>query len=80
VRYVDLSELSENVRIGILGQEAAQGYVVGFFVEDDDKANRYIRKLRFRFAVEVVSREHLTVGGAEVVYVRLRRAPRPGLP
>jgi hypothetical protein len=54
--YADLFNLTEDDRIAIIGQQVEQGLTVGFVVEDDDKADRYIEKLMNRFRVDVVTR------------------------
>lgn len=49
--YFDLHSLSEDERISVLGQQATThpGEILAFFVEDDPKADRYIRKLQASF-------------------------------
>ena len=42
--FTDLADLPEDERIRLIA-EAAKTKVVGFFVDDDAKADRYIRKL-----------------------------------
>lgn len=42
--FADLADLPEDDRIRIIA-ETAQTQIVGFFVDDDKKADRYIRKL-----------------------------------
>lgn len=39
-----------------MGQMAADGRTVGFFVDDDAKADRYLEKLQAGYAVRVISR------------------------
>lgn len=52
----DLFALPENERIRVIGK-AARTSVVGFFVETDAKADRYIGKLTKRFpSVRVIDR------------------------
>lgn len=55
--FADLAHLPEDDRILIIGETAQAGNRVGFFVEDDAKADRYIRKLTERFRVEVIERK-----------------------
>ena len=54
--YADLADLPEDDRITAIGQVAESGQVVGVFVDDDEKADRYITKLTTRFKVQVVKR------------------------
>lgn len=54
--YADLADLPEGRRIAIIGQ-AAESAVVGFFVDDDAKADRYIEKLRARYKVRLIDRK-----------------------
>jgi hypothetical protein len=44
--FADLADLPEDERIAIIGATAAAGQIVGFVVEDDEKADRYLTKLR----------------------------------
>jgi hypothetical protein len=52
--FADLADLPEDERIRIIA-ETAQTQVVGFFVDDDAKADRYIQKLGGR--VRVIERK-----------------------
>ncbi len=54
--FADLADLPEDERIAIIGQVASGGALVGFVVDDDDKADRYIKKLSERFKVRIVDR------------------------
>lgn len=54
--YADLADLPEDQRIQIIGRQAEQGGRIGFVVDDDVKADRYINKLTSQFPVEVVKR------------------------
>lgn len=55
--YADLGDLPEDAHIDMIGEAASRGALVGFIVDDDDKADRYISKLVERFkAVRVVDR------------------------
>jgi hypothetical protein len=67
--YADLFHLHEDARIEIIGQKAEQGERVGFFVDDDAKADRYIKKLTERFRVEVAERKSDSVAGTTFVKV-----------
>jgi hypothetical protein len=69
--YADLGHLPEDHRIGIIGGQAERGNTVGFFVENDAKADRYIEKLFQRFSVRLVTRRHLDLGGQDVVFVKV---------
>lgn len=55
--YADLADLPENERIAIIGQTAASGQVVGFFVDDDAKADRYLKKLLAGYSVRLIDRK-----------------------
>ena len=52
--YADLADLPEDVRIAMI-VAAAQTQIVGFFVDDEAKADRYIKKLGDR--VRVIERK-----------------------
>lgn len=54
--YADLADLPEDARIEMIGEMAARGLLVGFVVEDDEKADRYVGKLVDRFKVRIVDR------------------------
>lgn len=54
--FIDLYTLSEADRIDLIGNAAVNGAVVGFVVEDDEKADRYVKQLRERFQVHVIDR------------------------
>lgn len=56
--YLDLADLPENDRITAIGNMAMTGKVVAFIVEDDEKADRYLTKLRAKFP-KVVEVERL---------------------
>lgn len=53
--FADLADLPEDDRIKAIAATAAHGHVVGFVVEDDAKADRYITKLK-RYNVRVIDR------------------------
>lgn len=73
--YADLADLPEDDRIAIIGKTAATGRVVGFFVDDDAKADRYIKKLLDGHRVRVVDRQRdVIVKGT--VFVRIGPAER----
>jgi len=52
--YADLADLPEDERIDIIGRTAAGGQIVGFFVDDQKKAARYIKKLLANHAIRVL--------------------------
>lgn len=54
--YADLYELPEDRRIEVIAQVAAAGNVVGFVVEDDAKADRYVTKLK-AYPVRIIDRK-----------------------
>ena len=53
--FASLARLTENARIVVIAKTAAAGAIVGFVVEDDAKADRYLQKLA-AFPVRVVDR------------------------
>ena len=67
--YADLADLPEDDRIDIIGR-SAETTVVGFFVDDDKKADRYIAKLLKRFAVRLIERK-ANVLVKDTVFVRV---------
>lgn len=68
--YADLADLPEEERISIIGYRVQElGEVVAFVVEDNEKADRYIRKLLLDFNVRVVERGAGPV--ASTVYVKV---------
>ena len=52
----DLGALHENERIRMMADQVRSGCRVGFFVEDEEKADRYLRKLRVLVPLEVLYR------------------------
>jgi len=55
--YSDIADMPENERIHVIGETASAGSVVGFVVENDVKADRYLRKLQRWFpGVRVIDR------------------------
>jgi hypothetical protein len=65
--FADLADLPEDERIAIIA-ETAQTQIVGFFVDDDAKADRYIRKLGTRVRV-IERRPNFLVKGTVFVKV-----------
>lgn len=53
--YADLYELPEDERVRVIAEAAALGNIVGFVVEDDAKADRYVAKLN-AYPVRIVDR------------------------
>lgn len=60
--YADLADLPEDDRIAIIAAAAAEGNVVGFMVEDNAKADRYIEKLKAYPLVRFIDRGPGLVG------------------
>lgn len=54
--FADLADLPEDDRIDIIAQAARDGAIVGFVVEDDQKADRYVQKLRERGRTRIIGR------------------------
>lgn len=54
--YADIADLPEDDRLTIIGTAAAGGRLIGFVVDDDAKADRYIAKLTQRFKVRIIQR------------------------
>lgn len=68
--YADLADLSEDTRIQLIGEQAKLGKRVGFVVDNDEKADRYIAKLLVAFpGIEVASRNRGPVYGTILVAV-----------
>jgi hypothetical protein len=53
--YADLGDLPEDERIKVIAATAAAGEIVGFVVDDNPKADRYIKKLG-AYPVRVIDR------------------------
>lgn len=70
--YADLADLPEDDRIAIIGT-SAESTVVGFFVDDDAKADRYVKKLLAAHRVRLIERQTMSLvkGGTPVVFVRV---------
>lgn len=67
--YADLADLPEEERITVMGQEAEAGKTIAFIVENNEKADRYIRKLLMDFNVRVIGRGPGPIKG--LVYVKV---------
>ena len=72
--YIDAHNLPEDERIKLMGEMAMQGKVVGFVVEDDDKANRYVRKFRQWFP-DLIEEQRGPGPVPNTVFVRIGRRP-----
>ena len=66
--FADLADLSEDDRIAIIAKTAAAGVIVGFVVDDEPKADRYIAKLS-AYPVRVIDRGPGPVFGTVLVRV-----------
>jgi len=55
--FADLADLPEDDRIDIIGRTASDGQTVGFFVDDEAKADRYIKTLLASHRVRVLERK-----------------------
>lgn len=53
--YADLYNLPEDERIKSIAATAACGHIVGFVVEDHEKADRYVEKLK-AYPVRIIDR------------------------
>ena len=70
--FADIADLPEDDCIAIIA-EASRTQIVGFFVDDDAKADRYIRKLGER--VRVIERKsNVLVNGTVFVKVGPRES------
>lgn len=76
--YVDMYRLEENSRIKMIGEaalagpgnSASQPAVIGFIVETNEKADRYLRKLKKRFpTIRVIDRHPGPTPGTIIVRV-----------
>jgi hypothetical protein len=65
--FADLADLPEDERIAIIVRTASAGNVVGVVVDDDQAADRYIRKLNAR--VRVIDRQAGPVKGTVLIRV-----------
>lgn len=68
-KYADLADFPEDDRIVAIGKVAEGGKVVAFIVENEAKADRYIRKVLLDFNVKVLERGRGPVEGT--VYVKV---------
>lgn len=70
--YMDLGDLEEEKRIAMIGHQAQDhGRKVAFIVDDDAKADRYIRKLLLDFKVKVLERGYDALGVKKTVWVKV---------
>ncbi len=72
--FADLADLPEDERIRIIGETAERnpGQRIGFVVDDEPKADRYIKKLTTRFRVSVITRGSGPVKDSYMVTVSRR--------
>lgn len=71
--FLDLHSLPEDTRIKMIGEQAMTGARVLFFVDDDECADRYLRKIRSTFPhVVCVSRVH---GPKDTIGVTVTKRP-----
>ena len=68
--FADLADLPEDERIAAIAKVAESGETVGFVVENDKKADRYVKKLG-AYPVRIVDRKHFTIKGHDMVMVRV---------
>ena len=66
--FADLADLPENDRIAIIAK-AAEEHIVGFVVDDEPKADRYIDKLKAYPLVRFIDRGKGPVKGTVLVRV-----------
>ncbi len=67
--YADLGDLPEDERIAIIGAATVEGRIIGFFVDDDAKADRYLTKLLANYRIRVVSRGPGPVAGSILIRI-----------
>jgi len=67
--YADLADYPEAEQIDAIGMLAAQGSIVGFVVDDEEKADRYLIQLHARHRVRLVGRGPGPVAGSILVRV-----------
>jgi hypothetical protein len=66
--FADLADLPEDERIRLIAGTAEQGHIVGFVVDDEPKADRYIKKLAV-YPVRFIDRSPGPVKGTVLVRV-----------
>ncbi len=66
--FADLADLPEDERIRIIGETATHGHVIAFIVDDNEKADRYLRKLE-PYRVRVIARGSGPVKGTIAVRI-----------
>lgn len=70
IPYEDVAHLTEDSRIQAIGRKAMEdGLVVGFIVETNEKADRYMAKLNTKFP-GIVEEKRFPVAGALCVRVK----------
>ena len=68
--FADLANLPEDDRIALIAEAAAAGNIVGVFVDNDESADRYTKKLDAK-GVRVLERVPKAVRGTNVVLLRV---------
>jgi len=71
--YSDIADLPEDRRIATIAAYAAAGHIVGFIVDDDAAADRYVRKLA-DCGVRIIDRKPFSVGHTVMVRVGPRES------
>lgn len=59
---IDIAGLDEDHRVDLIGPIAESGDIVGFVVEDEAKANRYLTKLFARYRIRLIKRSPYMAG------------------
>ena len=68
--FMDIANLTEDQRCHLIGHQAADGKVVGFVVEDSDKADRYLAKIKAEFP-QVIELERVPGPVPNTILVRV---------
>jgi hypothetical protein len=71
--FADLADLPEDERIAAIASTAACGHIVGFVVEDNAKADRYVKKLG-AYPVRIIDRRAGPVRNTVMVRVGPRES------
>lgn len=70
--FSDIADLPENKRIELIGAHAnVPGKIIAFIVEDDAKADRYVKKIRNRYPNVIELDRHPNVPIDGVITVRV---------
>ena len=67
--FADIADLPEDERIRLIAAQA-ESQIVGFFVEDDPKADRYIKKLE-KYPIRFIDRKSFQLQTVTVIMVRV---------